>query len=97
MKVNMFVVGFADGEDNDDCIYMEKLVNNSCFDLPRVPCIGERVGLWIEDVWIDARVTEVYTNFREHGNPHIKESAWGTDFSICLDDAEIVEQYKKRK
>ena len=93
----MYVCGFAEGADYDDTIYMENLINNSTFEMPRVPCIGEKVGLWIADVWIEARVESVYTNFREHGNPHIKESAWGTDFSVCLDEAEIIESYKKKE
>jgi hypothetical protein len=38
----------------------------------------------------------VYTNFKQHGNPHIKESAWGIDFFINLDECEIAERFKKK-
>ena len=95
MKVMTYVVGFA--KDEEDGIYIEKLLNNCVFDWPRVPCIGERLGLWIDDVWIEARVESVYTNFREQGNPYIKESAWGTDWSLALDECEIIEYYKKEE
>lgn len=95
MKVKLYLEGFAERVDYDDCIYMENLVNDSSFEVPRVPCIGESVGLWIEDVWIDARVVDVSTHFIEHGNPHFKESAWGTEILVSLGEAVIVERYKK--
>lgn len=91
MKVTLFAVGFV---DNADGCEIEKKVNNLVLDIPRIPCKGERMGLWIDDVWIDAKVKDVWTNFREKGNPHIKESAWGVDFSITLYECEIMEQYK---
>ena len=95
MKVTTYAVDFAEHEDEGR--YIEDIVNNSVFDWPRVPCVGEKVGLWIEDVWIEARVESVYTNFREHGNPNVKEQFWGVDWTVCLDECEIVEHFKKKK
>ena len=71
MKVTLFATGFAKGETDGRLI--EDIVNFTVLDPPRIPCKGERMGLWLDDVWIEARVEEVYTNFRERGNPHIKE------------------------
>ena len=92
MKATLYAIDFK--SDQDGC-EIEQIVNDSVLDLPRIPCIGEHMGLWIDDVWIDAKVEDVYTNFREKGNPHIKESSWGVDFTIILEECEIVEHYKK--
>lgn len=92
MKARFCVIGFAD----DNGCEIKDIVNFIELDLPRIPCKGERMGLWIDDVFIEARVAEVYTNFKQHGNPHIKESAWGVDFFISLDECEIAEQFKKK-
>ena len=92
MKVTLYAIGFA---NEDDGCEIEKIVNDVVLDLPRIPCKGEGMGLWLDDVWIEARVESVYTNFKEHGNPHIRESAWGVDFLINLDECEIAERYKK--
>lgn len=94
MKTELCVVGFSERGDDDGC-EIEEIVNHAVLDLPRIPCKGERMGLWLDDVWIEARVKEVYTNFKEHGNPYIKESAWGVDFMISLDECEIAERYKR--
>ena len=94
MKAELCVVGFTKRGDEDGC-EIEDIVNHSVLDLPRIPCKDERMGLWLDDVWIEGRVHEVYTNFKEWGNPHIKESCWGVDFMISLDECEIVERYKR--
>ena len=59
MKVTLFATGFAKDE-TDGCL-IEDIVNFTVLDLPRIPCKGERMKLWLDDVWIEARVEEVYT------------------------------------
>lgn len=92
MKATLFAIGFADEEYGCE---IEDMVNFTTLDLPRIPNKGEMMQLWIDDAWVEARVADVCTNFKERGNPHIKESAWGVDFTISLDRCEIVEWYKK--
>jgi hypothetical protein len=94
MIVTTYAIGFAEGQD--DC-YIEELINDSVFDWPRVPCIGERVGLWIGDAWIEAKVEDVYSNYRERGNPYIKEEYRGVmDWTLSLSECEIIERYNKK-
>ena len=82
---------------DDDYPILEKLLDNICIDLQRVPCQGECMSFVLGDYCINAMVARVYTNYTEPGNPHIRPEFFGDRYAILLDDAEIVEEYKTRK
>ena len=98
MRVTIYYGGNSRGSSrgNDDYPILEKLLDNIVIDLQRVPCKGECMSFVLDDYCINAMVERVYTNYTEPGNPHIKPEYFGDHYAIQLDEAEIIEVYKKR-
>ena len=99
MRVRIYYGGNSrkSSRGNDDYPILDKLLDNIVIDLQRVPCTGEWMSFVLDDYCINAIVERVYTNYTEPGNPHIKPGYHGDSYAILLDEAEIVEVYKKRR
>ena len=90
MEVTLYYAGsIRDYEDVD----LEDLINYMTIELQRVPCKGEEISLHFDKYWINAKVSEVYTNWTEPLNRRFKERAWGDKYAISLTDIEIMEEY----
>ena len=95
MKVTLYYGGAADRVSDVDDVEMEDLILFRKIELARVPNVGEDVFLHIGDCFIVAEVKDVFTNYCEPGNPHIKESFHGDSYAITLHKCRIGERYDR--
>lgn len=90
MEVTLYFAGAKRDYDVD----LEKLIDWMTIDLKRVPCKGEQISLMFGKYWLNATVSEVYTNWTEPLNRRFKERSWGDHYAISLMDIEIMEEYE---
>lgn len=95
MKVTLYYGGAADRVSDVDDVEMENLILFREIELARVPNVGEDMTLNIGDYYIEAEVRDVFTNYCEPGNPHIKERFHGDRYAITLHRCRIIERYKR--
>lgn len=91
MRVTLYYAGSKIEREDVD---LEELINYMTIKLRRVPNVGEEISLMFDKYWINAKVSQVYTNWTEAGNERFRQWSWGDHYAISLTDIEIMEEYE---
>lgn len=78
----------ADGREESRKIV--DLIDGLVLELGYFPRKGETLSFMIGDYALDAKVHGSYMNYYEPGNKHYKESVWGVNYDVFLEDIEII-------
>lgn len=90
-KVRIIFWGNSTTEHDDDYAILDKLIDGLWVNMEGVPCRGEGVNLFIENYHVFFEVKQVYTTLDLTSEEHYER------YRIVADNAEIVEEFKKKE